>query len=98
MTTPAQFIARMKSEGRVCPQPLRWNDLWELLPDRKRVGTGWEPPLPLILAAWHHTSDEEKRLRLHQHLQWAEQHDALDQAISFLKSLPATDWHLSTDH
>jgi len=93
MTTPEQFIARMKSDGRVRPQPLRWNELWDLLPGRKRVGVGWETPLPRILVAWHHASDAEKRQRLHPHLRWAEKHDVLDQAINFLKSLPAPDWH-----
>jgi hypothetical protein len=43
--------------------------------------------------AWHHASDAEKRQRLHPHLRWAEKHDVLDQAINFLKSLPAPDWH-----
>lgn len=38
-------------EGRVCPIPTRWNELWELLPGRHRVGSGWVPPLPLILGA-----------------------------------------------
>lgn len=95
MISPVQFISRLKSEERVCPQPLCWNELWELLPNKKRVGTGWEPPLPLILAAWHHTSDEEKRQRLHLQLQWAEYHGVLDEAITFLESLPPADWHYS---
>jgi hypothetical protein len=42
----------VRDNRRVCPVPQRWNELWEMLPDRKRVGNGWEPPLPLILAAW----------------------------------------------
>jgi len=29
----------------VCPQPMRWNELYEMLPAKKRVGNGWEPPL-----------------------------------------------------
>ena len=40
---------------RICLRPDPWNKLWELLPDRKRVGNGWEPALPLILAAWYET-------------------------------------------
>jgi len=45
------LIAYCRENSRVCPVPQRWNALWELLPDRKRVGGGWEPALPLILAA-----------------------------------------------
>ena len=47
----AGLIAYCRENSRVCPMPQRWNALWELLPNRKRVGGGWEPPLPLILAA-----------------------------------------------
>ncbi len=96
MTTPTQFISRLTSEGRICPQPLRWNELWGLLPGRHRVGNGWEPPLPLILAAWNQTSDEEKSLRFLLHLQWAEKHEALISAISFLESLSPADWHTAS--
>ena len=38
-----------------------------MLPDRRREGSGWEPPLPLILAAWHTTSALSKMLRLEEH-------------------------------
>ena len=41
----------VKQDHRICPLPGKWNDLWEMLPDRTCVGGGWEPPLPLILAA-----------------------------------------------
>ncbi len=36
-----------------------------------RVGSGWNPPLPLILAAWDHTTGLEKLLRLKQHIEYA---------------------------
>ena len=42
----------VQSEGQVCPMPLKWKELYEMLPDTQRVGSGWNPPLPLILAAW----------------------------------------------
>lgn len=44
--TPDTLIAYCRENNRVCPMPQRWNALWELLPDRARVGGGWEPPLP----------------------------------------------------
>jgi hypothetical protein len=50
------LIAYCRQDGRVCPQPIRWNELWEMLPNRTRIGSGWMPPLPLILAAWHEAS------------------------------------------
>jgi len=54
--------------NRVCPMPPLWHRLWEMLPNRTRVGAGWQPPLPLILAAWHDTPA----------MQWAAQHGAPD--------------------
>jgi hypothetical protein len=71
MKTLNEVLAECEAHGRVSPQPQKWNELWELLPDRRRQGAGWEPPLPLILAAWHDSSDAEKRERLRLHLRWA---------------------------
>lgn len=88
-----EIIDETSKDGRICPQPPVWNRLWELLPDRVQIGAGWQPPLPLILAAWNFTSDQEKRERLLLHLRWAEQHNALDTIASFLSTLTAKDWH-----
>jgi len=93
MKTPEDIIASLAASGRVCPQPDRWNELWGMLPESRRVGNGWEPALPLILAAWHHTSDAEKRQRLRLHLDWAQTHGTLEAVVRFLDSLPSTDWH-----
>jgi hypothetical protein len=82
----------VQSERRVCPQPQRWNELWEMLPERRRVGSGWEPPLPLILGAWWHTSALETMLRLQEQLDYAEGHGALTQVEAFLRSLAEAEW------
>ena len=39
-----------------------------MLPNREPRGAGWEPPLPLILAAWWEASHSSKRARLKEHL------------------------------
>lgn len=57
------------------------------------VGGGWEPPLPLILAAWSSTPALPKILRLREHIMWASEHGALDAVHSFLMSLDESDWH-----
>lgn len=79
--------------GRVCPTPDRWNKLYDLLPETRRVGNGWEPALPLILGAWHHSSDLVKALRLEEHVRWADQHGALDKVAGFLRELGENEWH-----
>ena len=73
-----ELLEYVTTENRICPQPQRWNYLWKMLPDKKRVGNGWRPPLPLILGAWWHTSDLEKTERLKQHIEYAEAKGALD--------------------
>jgi len=87
-----QLLAYVKSDGRVCPKPDKWNQLYKLLPYKKRKGAGWEPPLPLILAAWHHTSDYQKRDRLEVHIQYATDKGALDRAAGYLYGLTEDQW------
>src|SRR5688572_15150851 len=86
------LIAYCRENSRVCPLPQQWNELWELLPERRRVGGGWEPPLPLILAAWHETPAMLKMLRLAEHVEWAAKHSALDSVSRFLRDLKEADW------
>lgn len=88
-----QLVNDATRNGRICPQPKIWNELWELLPDRRRAGVGWEPPLPLILAAWWHASDEEKRKRFHLHLKWASEHGCLEAVGQLLASMKPEDWY-----
>lgn len=87
------LLSYCMANDRVCPQPMRWHELWELLPGRRRVGAGWEPPLPLVLGAWWHTSNADKRQRLGEHIRWAQAHRALDAADSFLRDLNEGEWH-----
>lgn len=94
MTTQLEKLISYCSENkRVCPLPDEWNRLWKMLPNRSRQGSGWEPALPLILAAWHDTPAMMKMIRLREHLEWAEKHGELDAVDKFLRFLPETDWH-----
>jgi hypothetical protein len=88
-----ELIAYCRENNRVCPQPDRWNELWKMLPGRKQIGAGWQPPPPLILAAWYDTPAMSKMLRLAEHIQWATEHDALPQIAAFLRNLKEEDWH-----
>ena len=88
-----EILAFSQAEKRICPQPQSWNELWETLPNKKRVGVGWEPPLPLILIAWWNTTDLEKQNRFLSHIRWAANHGVLPKAITFIKSLTFEQWH-----
>jgi len=88
-----QLLAYCTENERVCPQPRRWNELYKLLPKTQQFGASWEPPLPLILGGWWHSSDSEKRDRLATHVRWAAEHSALDAITSFLTNLKEEEWY-----
>lgn len=89
----AQLVEYVKANNRACPQPRAWNEVWEMLPGRRRVGGGWEPALPLILAAWWETSGMQKHVRLLEHLEWADKHGCIEGVDTYLRALPESDWH-----
>ena len=87
-----ELLNYVRGNGRVCPLPQRWNELWEMLPQRRRVGNGWSPELPLILAAWWDTPMLLKVLRLREHIEHANQQGVLAEVDAFLRALPETEW------
>jgi hypothetical protein len=78
-----------RSEGRVCPMPVYWVRLWEMI---KRADVDREVPLPLILEAWNETTHLDKMVRLVEHLQHAEENGSLDAVDSYLRELPLSRW------
>ena len=93
MATLEQALAEAQKNQRVCPQPGKWQELYDLLPGKRRVGSGWEPPLPLILAAWWDTPALPKILRLREHLEWAFAKGNIDGVYDFMCQLPESEWH-----
>src|ERR1035441_3210908 len=93
MTDSAEtLIAYCRENNRVCPLPQLWNQLWEMLSERRRDGSSWKPSLPLILAAWHDTPAMLKMLRLAEHIEWAAQHGVLESISNFLREMREEDW------
>jgi hypothetical protein len=90
--TVESLVAFSRQNNRVCPLPPQWNRLWEMLPARRRVGAGWQPSLPLILAAWHETPAMLKMARLAEHIEWASQHGALEPVARLLRDLREEEW------
>ena len=50
--TLQSLIEYCRENDRACPMPDDWDCLWDMLPNKRRVGNGWVPSLPLILAGW----------------------------------------------
>jgi hypothetical protein len=93
MTLLEELMTESRKDKRVCPQPRIWNEIWERLPNRRRMGVGWEPPAPLILAAWWETSDADKRDRFHSHLRWTAEHGAIGEIGDLIFKMQPQDWH-----
>jgi hypothetical protein len=82
-----------RDNKRVCPLPKAWQQLWEMLPEKRRALDAWEPAIPLIGAAWHDAPAMLKMVRLAEHLQWAAKHNALSEVAAFLRGLREDEWH-----
>ena len=88
-----ELLAYARDDQRVCPRPEQWNRLWQMLPDRHRLANGgWEPPAPLILAAWSATSTLAKMARLEEHIRYASDHGVLPQVDRYLRGLAKEEW------
>lgn len=81
------------ANNSLVPMPPQWNNLFGMLKNtRQKPSGGWEPPLPLILAAWHHSMPIEKQLRFKGHLQWAQTEGQIEEICGYLRSLTETQW------
>jgi hypothetical protein len=73
----------------ICPNPTRWNAIYqrllEMARQRKIVPA---PPIPLILNGWASTNDVDKSERWAQTVRWAEQNGVID-----LVSVEQQDWY-----
>jgi hypothetical protein len=90
--TVTQLIKYCQANGRICPLPDHWNQLWNMLPGKRRAGATWLPGPPLILAAWWTSDHSAKAARLLEHIEWASRHQNLEWVSEFLRALPESDW------
>jgi hypothetical protein len=74
---------------RICPQPQYWNHIWKIISS----ATNEKVSVPLILAAWWTTSDNEKCDRFKYHLDVAERLNIIDEVKNYLSSINEIDWH-----
>lgn len=74
--------------------PKDWNKLYSMLNNKtQKPSGGWEPPLPLILAAWDVTTLIEKQLRFKEHIKWAADNGQIEEIGLYLRSLTEDEWY-----
>lgn len=93
MKTAQEVLALASREGRLCPKAGAWARLYALLPHTRRDAYGSIPPEPFILEAFDAATDDQKRHRFLEHIEWAQQHHALDEVHEFLATLADAEWH-----
>jgi hypothetical protein len=83
-----------RRNNRVCPLPLQWKALYELLPVRTG-GDGRREPTPPIatVAAWRATPPLSKRMCLREQVEWAASHGCLEAVASFIFGMQEDEWH-----
>ena len=52
----------------ICPMPMKWNELFNMLNNKKSINGKIDPSLPLILAVWDDTHHLAKIIRFHKHI------------------------------
>lgn len=79
------------ANNRVIPKD--WHKLYEMLKNKRRKQSGgWEPSLPLILAAWDVTMPIDKQLRFKEHIKWAFDNGQIHEIGTYLRLLREEDW------
>lgn len=77
--------------GRAIPRD--WHSFYrKLLLKRSDEPRGGEPPLPLILAAWHETTPLQKHLRFREQVEWARDQGQIERVGRYLRSYDESDW------
>jgi hypothetical protein len=80
------------ANNRLVPVPIEWAALHQKLAISETGPAPRRALLPLILAAWHHTMPIDKLLRFKHHIEWARDHQQLNEIGDFLRSLPEQKW------
>lgn len=91
--TAQEVMVEARRFNRVCPQPAEWMALYDMLPGKVQQGRIWQPPPPVTGPAWSATPPMAKRILLRDHIEWAEQHGAIGEVMTYLTSLAETQWH-----
>lgn len=95
MTQIEQLITYVTSENRICPNPIEWDRVSRII-DVSRPG---HKCVPLILAGWAFSSDQQKRDRVIDQIKFAQSmgEDVLQKFAQSLYELKKEDWYCGSE-
>jgi len=91
--TVDSVMVEARRNNRVCPLPLQWQVMYDLLPTTVRPDGKRVPTPPLAGLAWHQTPSLSKRTCLREQVEWAATQGCLGTIQSFFGSLQEDEWH-----
>lgn len=78
----------------ICPNPKYWDQSYKLL--KRKIGNEAKEVVPLILAAWHASSDDDKSERLKAQIKLARLHGIETDFLEVLGKIPISEWVFRT--
>lgn len=86
------LIEYVTSKNRVCP--IQWHKFWKIMGSACQKDDPANPGPPLILGAWHTTSDIQKQDRFIAQIRYSQKIGKLGDVTKFLYSLKKeNDWY-----
>jgi hypothetical protein len=86
------LLSYVSADGRVCPMPRPWADLWNIVSSAAHEAGIREPIPPRVLGSWWNTPKTHKILAVKEQLECAARCGVLDAADRFLRSLRPDEW------
>ena len=86
-------LTEARKNNRVCPQPAKWQQLYQMLRSKALQAPDVEPTPPILVPAWLETPPLTKRMCFREHVEWAAAHGCIEDVYAFLKRLPEQHWY-----
>ena len=84
------------SNNRLCPQYKIWQEVFKMLKNTDKLsghGSEREPAEPYIIYQnWEHIMPIELQFQFQRYVEWALDHNQIEEVGKFLQKLPEADW------
>ena len=91
--TLEDVLLEARRNNRVCPQPAKWQQLYQMLTVKSQEDSGRQLNPPPVGTAWLETPPLTKRMFFRDHVEWAAAHECIEDVFAFLKRLPEPHWY-----